>query len=88
MMTSTVPAPPVIPLQDREEQWFLERRLAEQEITRQSFAERDRKLWELQRKVDMMEELLNRLSPTHPVPRAAPSSDWPLRHTPRRWRPR
>jgi hypothetical protein len=66
-----------------------ERRLAEQEIIRQGFEKKNRQLWELAKRVEMLEDLLRRSSPGHGS--AVPSSaggPWAPRAFPRRWNPR
>lgn len=63
-----------------------ENKLAEQEILKQSLEEKDRRIWELEKKIELLEEMLNRLSVTRavypqPLPRPLP----PIRPAPRRW---
>lgn len=57
-------------------------KLAEQEILRQSLEEKNRHIWELERKVEILEETLNHLASargTFPPPLPT------LRPAPRRW---
>ena len=62
----------------------LENKLAEQEILRQSLEEKDRRIWELQKRVEILEDMLNRAASVRvqypqPQPQRLPAS------APRRW---
>lgn len=64
-----------------------EEKLAEQSIIRQSFEEKDRKIWELQKKVELLEGMLNRASALAaglPQPQPLPA----IRPVPKRWNAR
>jgi hypothetical protein len=68
------------------EQAVLENKLAEQEITRQSLEDKTRRIWELEKKVELLEDMLNRMSSVrvhYPQPQPARFT----RHAdaPRRW---
>ena len=59
-------------------------KLAEQAIARQCLEEKDRRIWELQKRVELLEQMLNRtaaLSGRLPQPQPLPA----LRLAPRRW---
>ena len=61
-----------------------ETKLAEYEIIRQSFKEKDQKIWELTKKVELLEGMLNRAASLRdyvPQPQPLPA----IRNTPRRW---
>jgi hypothetical protein len=63
-----------------------ENKLAELEILRQSLEEKERRLWELAKKVELLEGMLNRFGSVgtafpQPLPRPLP----PLQPAPRRW---
>ncbi len=63
-----------------------ENKLAELEILRQSLEERDGRIWELARKIEILEGMLNRwgsLRSAFPQPQPTPFS--PLKPAPRRW---
>ena len=66
------------------EQAALENKLAEQEILRQSLEEKDRHIWELQKRVEILEDMLNRAASVRvqypqPLPQKLPAA------APRRW---
>ena len=53
-------------------------------IARQSIEERDRRIWELQKRVELLEQMLNRAAAQQygvPAPQAQPS----FKGVPRRW---
>ena len=61
-----------------------EEKLAEQNIIRQSLEEKDRKIWELQKKVELLEGMLSRSAAAAaglPQPQPLPA----IRVVPRRW---
>ena len=63
-----------------------EAKLAEQEILRQCLEEKDRRIWELEKKVEILEGMLNRLGTARagypqPLPQPLPAH----REPPRRW---
>ncbi|MBI3292582.1 MAG: hypothetical protein HYZ73_07225 [Elusimicrobia bacterium] len=61
-------------------------KLAEQEIIRQSLEEKIRRIWELERKVEILEETLNRLASVRgTVPPPGPQPSPTIRPAPRRW---
>jgi len=71
------------------EQAALEAKLAEQEIFRQCLEDRDRRIWELEKKVDILQDMLNRAASIrvqYPQPQAQPLPA--LREAPRRWNPK
>jgi hypothetical protein len=68
------------------EQAILENKLAEQEILRQSLEDKTRRIWELEKKVELLEDMLNRMSSVRvhypqPLPQRIPQH----RGAPRRW---
>ncbi len=68
------------------EQEALENKLAELDILRQSLEEKNRRIWELERKIDLLETMLNRMASVRvqypqPLPQRLPDH----RSTPRRW---
>lgn len=63
-----------------------ENKLAELEILRQSLEDRDRRIWELEKKVELLEGMLNRMASArvgYPTPQLQPLP--PHRPAPRRW---
>ena len=65
------------------EQAALENKLAELEILRQSLEDRDRRIWELEKKVEILEGMLNRAASVRvPYPQPLPQR---LSPAPRRW---
>ena len=71
------------------EQAALEYKLAEQEILRQSLEDKNRRIWELEKRVEILEDLLNRAASVRveypqPLPQPLPAA----RGTPRRWNPK
>jgi hypothetical protein len=63
-----------------------ENKLAELEILRQSLEDRDRRIWELEKKVELLEGMLDRVSrlrAAYPQPQLQPLPA--LRPVPRRW---
>src|SRR5690349_13463804 len=64
-----------------------ERRLAEQMILRQSLEDKQRRIWELEKKLEIMESVLHRLGPSS-SPFLRPSPELAKRAVPRRWSPR
>ena len=68
------------------EQLALEAKLAEQEILRQSLEDKDRRIWELQKRIEILEDMLNRAASARvqypqPLPQPLPAQ----RGAPRRW---
>ncbi len=61
-----------------------ENKLAELEIVRQSFDDKNKRIWELEKKVELLEGLLNRstaVQANFPQPQPLPA----VRPAPRRW---
>lgn len=61
-----------------------DQKLAEQAIIRQSLEDKDRRIWELEQKVELLEGMLNRaaaLGNRFPVPQPMPA----IKAAPRRW---
>jgi len=61
-----------------------EEKLAELEIVRQSLEDKNRRIWELAKRVELLEELLNRLAAQQgrlPQPQPLPA----IREVPKRW---
>jgi hypothetical protein len=68
------------------EQAALEAKLAEQEILRQCLEDKDRRIWELEKRIEILEDMLNRAASVrvaYPQPQPQPLPA--LRGTPRRW---
>ena len=77
------------------EQAALENKLAELEILRQSLEARDRRIWELEKKVEILEDMLNRAASVRvqypqPLPQRLPAGrqGLPASGPPRRWNPK
>ena len=71
------------------EQLALETKLAEQEILRQSLEEKNHRIWELEKRVEILEDMLNRAASVRvqypqPLPQPLPAT----RGAPRRWNPK
>jgi hypothetical protein len=68
------------------EQAALEAKLAEQEIFRQSLEEKARRIWELEKRIEILEDMLNRAASVRvPYPQPQPQPLPALRGAPRRW---
>jgi hypothetical protein len=68
------------------EQAARDNKLAELEILRQSLEDRDRRIWELEKKIDLLETMLNRMASVRvQYPQPAPQRLPDPRTTPRRW---
>ena len=68
------------------EQAARENKLAELEILRQSLEDKNRRIWELEKKIELLEGMLNRMASIrvpYPQPHFQPLP--PLRPAPRRW---
>ncbi|MFA5976149.1 MAG: hypothetical protein WC859_08315 [Elusimicrobiota bacterium] len=66
------------------EQLAREQKLAELAIARQCLEDKDRKIWELQKKVELLENLLNRASASQGrLPQPQPFQE--IRQLPKRW---
>ena len=71
------------------EQATLENKLAEQEILRQSLEDKNRRIWELEKRIEILEDMLNRAASVRvqypqPQPQPLPAA----RGAPRRWNPK
>lgn len=63
------------------EQAALEVKLAEQEIARQVIEDKNRRIWELEKRIELLEGMLNRAAAYQPLPQPLPA----YRASPRRW---
>ncbi len=65
------------------EEIALENKLNEQEILRQSLEDKDKRIWELEKRVEILEDMLNRAGSVRiPYPQPQPQR---LPQAPRRW---